>query len=174
VEEDCGEVVSHDIGAEPSIDFTRKIWWDSLLSLYCSSPSSSSRQFITLTASQREATVQNITSDLRFLFRVSNYWFQFFHVPSFFRNYLDSAQREQLQPSLILAALALSTFWQSSETGNGRLGRERALCFRDEAQGTMEASFNAGWIDETLAQAAWVIFSLLCLGFYHAQVTRQN
>lgn len=50
----------------------------------------------------------------------------------------------------------MSTFWQSSEIGYGAEGRERALRFRDEAQAAMDASFNAGWIDETLAQAAWV------------------
>jgi hypothetical protein len=50
----------------------------------------------------------------------------------------------------------MSTFWQSSEVGYGKQGRERALRLRDEAQAAMDASFNAGWIDETLAQAAWV------------------
>ena len=61
-----------------------------------------------------------------------------------------------MQPSLILSLLAISTFFQSSDIGLGRHGRERALRFRDEAQGALEASFNSGWIDETLAQAAWV------------------
>jgi len=50
----------------------------------------------------------------------------------------------------------MSTFWQSWEVGYGKQGRERALRFRDEAQAAMDASFNVGWIDETLAQAAWV------------------
>jgi len=63
-----------------------------------------------------------------------------------------------MQPSLILAMLSVATFWQSSEIGLGRQGRERALRFRDEAQAAMDASFNSGWIDETLAQAAWVSF----------------
>lgn len=45
--------------------------------------------------------------------------------------------------------------------GYGEAGRTRALRFRDEAQASMDASFNAGWIDETLAQTAWVgIFSI--------------
>lgn len=61
-----------------------------------------------------------------------------------------------MQPSLVLALLTMSIFWQSSEVDNGSSGRERALRFRDEAQGALEASVNAGWLDETLAQAAWV------------------
>jgi len=62
-----------------------------------------------------------------------------------------------MQPSLILSLLAVSTFWQSSEIGKGEAGRQKAMRFRDEAQGALEASFNAGWVDDTLAQAAWVL-----------------
>lgn len=142
-----------DIGSEPSLNFSRKIWWDSLLSLYFSPTST---QLQALSVSQRESAARSITSDLRFLFRESNYWFCFFHIPSFFGNFFDPGRRERIQPSLVLALLAMSTFWQSSEVGYGKPGRERALRFRDEAQAAMDASFNAGWIDETLAQAAWV------------------
>jgi len=144
---------SPEIGSEPSLTFARKIWWDSLLSLYLSP---TSKHLQVLSASQRESTAQSITSDLRFLFRASNYWFSFFHIPSFFGNFCDPVKRERIQPSLVLALLAMATFWQSSEVGFGKEGRERALRFRDEAQAAMDASFNAGWIDETLAQAAWV------------------
>lgn len=147
---------SQQITPAPSLNFTRKIWWDSLLSLY-SSPSST--QQLAMTSVQRENIQTKITADIRFLFKCSNYWFSFFHVPTFFAKYFDPSQRERMQPSLVLAMLSLSTFWQSSEasTSLGRAGRERALRFRDEAQSALEASFNAGWIDETLAHAAWVI-----------------
>lgn len=142
-----------DICSEPSLNFSRKIWWDSLLSLYMSHTST---RLHALTVSQRESASQSIATDIRFIFRVSNYWFSFFHIPSFFSNFFDPARRERMQPSLVLAMLAISTFWQSSEIGYGANGRERALRFRDEAQAAMDASFNSGWIDETLAQAAWV------------------
>jgi len=118
------------------------------------SPDSSRIQ--NLTASQRESAAQKIISDVRFLFRTSNYWFSFFNIPSFFGNFLEPTRRERIQPSLVLALLAMATFWQSSEVGLGNAGRQKALRFRDEAQAAMDASFNAGWIDETLAQAAWV------------------
>lgn len=146
---------SFEIASEPSLTFTRKIWWDSLLTLYLS-PNYSHPQFCT--TSQRDAAARTIIADLRFIFRESNYWFSFFHIPSFFGNFFDPARRECVQPSLVLALLAMSIFWQSSEVGLGSPGRERALRFRDEAQSALEASFNAGWIDETLAQAAWVSF----------------
>ncbi|PPQ77466.1 hypothetical protein CVT25_011336 [Psilocybe cyanescens] len=140
--------------SEPSLNFSRKIWWDSLLSLYIS-PTSTRLQ--ALTVSQRMSATQSISADLRFLFRASNYWFSFFHIPSFFGKFCDPIRRERIQPSLVLSLLALATFWQSSEVGYGKEGRERALRFRDEAQSAMDASFNAGWIDETLAQAAWLL-----------------
>ncbi|KAJ7928051.1 hypothetical protein B0H13DRAFT_1969137 [Mycena leptocephala] len=135
------------IVGQPSLDFSRKIWWDSLLSLYLSPNSTRLESF---SASQRNLATQHIAADLRFLFRASNYWFSFLHAPTFFNNFYDPSKRELIQPSLILATLALATFWQSSEI-------ERALKFRDEAQSAMEASLNVGWVDDTLAQAAWIL-----------------
>lgn len=143
-----------EIASEPSLTFTRKIWWDSLLSLYLSPDYPHPQIF---TTSQRDAAARTVSADLRFIFRESNYWFSFFHIPSFYGNFFDPARREWVQPSLVLALLAMSIFWQSSEIGLGSPGRERALRFRDEAQSALEASFNAGWIDETLAQAAWLL-----------------
>ena len=153
-----------EIGTEPSLRFTRKIWWDSLLSLYVSPRS---KHLQVLSASQRDSAAQGIITDIRFLFRASNYWFSFFHIPSFFGKFCDPNKRERIQPSLVLALLAVATFWQSSEIGYGKEGRERALRFRDEAQAAMDASFNAGWIDETLAQAAWVRYQV----FSHASLS---
>ncbi|KAG6897754.1 hypothetical protein C0992_011423 [Termitomyces sp. T32_za158] len=142
------------VSCQPSATFTRQIWWESLLSFYIS-PDPDRRQ--NLTVAERASAAKGITSDIRFLFNTSNYWFSFFHLPTFNSNYFDPLRRERMQPSLILALLAMSTFWQSSEAGLGQFGRERALRFRDEAQGALDASFNAGWIDETLAQAAWLL-----------------
>jgi hypothetical protein len=139
--------------SEPPLSFARDIWWESLLCLYMSPNSARLRS---LSPGQRESAAQGIASDLRFVFRASNYWFSFFHIPTFFGNFFDPSRRKQMQPSLVLALLAMSTFWQSSEVGLGQAGRERALCLREEAQGALEASVNAGWLDETLAQAAWV------------------
>ncbi|KAG6868627.1 hypothetical protein C0993_000217 [Termitomyces sp. T159_Od127] len=144
------------VSSQPSATFTRQIWWESLLSFYIS-PDQNRRQ--NLTMAERVSAAKGITSDIRFLFNTSNYWFSFFHLPTFNSNYFDPVRRERMQPSLILALLAMSTFWQSSEDGLGRLGRERSLRFRDEAQSALDASFNAGWIDETLAQSAWVWLS---------------
>lgn len=61
-----------------------------------------------------------------------------------------------MQPSLVLALLAVAMFFNSSEQGGGERGRARSMRLRAEAQGALEASFNAGWIDDSLAQAAWV------------------
>ncbi|KAF8630832.1 hypothetical protein AX17_005191 [Amanita inopinata Kibby_2008] len=158
LDEDRNEARRHDsataINSGPSLSFTRKVWWDSLLSLYLS-PNSTRLHY--LTHPQRETATRGISSDLRFTFRASNYWFSFFHIPTFFSNFFDPARREVMQPCLVLALLAMATFWQSSEVGMSELGRERALRFRDEAQSALEASLSAGWIDETLAQAAWVL-----------------
>ena len=106
--------------------------------------------------SKRQQAANQITSDLRFFFRSSNYWFSFINVPRFLSVYFDPDGRARMQPSLLPAALAIATFFQSSEAGFGQQGRQKAMRLRDVAQGALEASLNARWIDEDLAQAAWV------------------
>ncbi|KAF8189129.1 hypothetical protein K438DRAFT_1593593 [Mycena galopus ATCC 62051] len=142
------------IVGQPTLDFSRETWWDSLLSLYLSPTST---RLESISSSERSLATQNISADLRFLFRVSSYWFSFLHIPTFFSNFHDPSKRDLVQPSLILSALALGVFFQSSEIGMGQRGRERALRFREEAQSALEASLNAGWVDDTLAQAAWIL-----------------
>ncbi|KAF8442969.1 hypothetical protein L210DRAFT_3534542 [Boletus edulis BED1] len=71
--------------------------------------------------------------------------------------YFDPDRRTRMQPSLLPAALAIATFFQSSEAGFGKQGRRKAMRLRDVAQGALEASLNARWIDEELAQAAWLL-----------------
>ncbi|KAG9315829.1 hypothetical protein JVU11DRAFT_3478 [Chiua virens] len=140
------------IVSEPSLDLARQTWWDSLLSLYSSSSPS-----ISTSLSKRQLSANHITSDLRFLFRSSVYWFSFVNIPHFFSIYFDSERRVRMQPSFLPAALAIATFFQSSEAGFGREGRRKAMLLRDVAQGALEASLNARWIDEELAQAAWLL-----------------
>lgn len=140
------------ITPEPSLDFTRKTWWDSLLAMY----TSSSSYLPSITLAQRQHATNLVTADIRFLLRGSNYWFSFINVPLFFGTYYDSVKRERMQPALLPAALAIATLFQSSEAGYGKEGRDRALRLRDVAQGHLEASLNARWIDDSLAQAAWV------------------
>ncbi|KAI0070393.1 hypothetical protein K474DRAFT_816565 [Panus rudis PR-1116 ss-1] len=143
-----------DIGAEPSLQFARATWWDALLGLYASRGNHSQ---LALSSTVREATAQQIYSDLHFIFRESNFWFSFVNISRFFTRLHDPVQRQTVQPSLILALLALATFMQSSERDGGAKGRAWALRLRDEAQGALEASLSARWIDESLAHAAWVI-----------------
>ncbi|KAG8747602.1 hypothetical protein FRC10_000144 [Ceratobasidium sp. 414] len=72
-------------------------------------------------------------------------------------NYNHRDRRENIQPSLILAALAYSTFTQSSEIEKGSTGRARAMELRNYAQSALEASLNSQRLDPTLAQAAWLL-----------------
>jgi len=141
----------------PSLSFTRQTWWDSLLTLYATSAGDSLEPTsLTLTHTQREAASNHILYDIKFLFRVTPYLFCFFNVPRFFSLFSDRTRRLELQPSYILAMLAVATFLQSSENGLGAEGRNKALRLRDEAQSALDASMNAGRLDHDLAKAAWV------------------
>lgn len=90
-------------------------------------------------------------------FNNSIHWLSFLNERHFFRTLLDPSEREKMQPSLVLSALALATLLQSSELGLGRRGRERALWLRDTAQSFLEAAWNVAIVDPALAQAAMVI-----------------
>ena len=145
----------------PSLSFTRQTWWDSLLTLYATPAGDSFEPTsLTLTHTQREAASNHILYDIKFLFRVTPYLFCFFNVPRFFSLFSDHARRLDLQPSYIWAMLAVATFLQSSETGLGAEGRNKALRLRDEAQSALDASLNAGRLDHDLAKAAWVCLLL--------------
>ena len=66
-----------------------------------------------------------------------------------------------MQPSLVFAGLALATLMKSSAVELSTVGRTRAAWLRDQAQASLEASWNAQWIDITLAKAALVRARLL-------------
>lgn len=148
------------IGAEPSMRFTRDTWWDNLLGLYAAHQPQLATGGV-MTPGLRDTVSSQVTSDLRFLFSASNYWFAFINVPRFFSRLLDPSQRTHLQPSLILAALAVANCIRSSEQENGAVGRAWALRLRDRAQSALDASLNARWVDESLVQASWVRLSIL-------------
>ncbi|KAH0832014.1 hypothetical protein J3R83DRAFT_12919 [Lanmaoa asiatica] len=124
---------SINITSEPSLDFTRQTWWDFLLTMYYSSAPS-----LSLSMSKRQQAANEITSDLRFLFRSSSYWFSFINVPRFLSIYFDPERRGRMQPSFLPAALGRRHFYS---------------VLRRPAS----ASLNARWIDEDLAQAAWLL-----------------
>ncbi|KAG8774686.1 hypothetical protein FRC12_001872 [Ceratobasidium sp. 428] len=128
--------------SEPSVEFARKTWWDNLLEMYAPTKTEAAHQ---------------ITLDLKYLFKSTNYWLSFLNVNLFMTNYNHRERRENIQPSLVLAALAYSTFTQSSEIEKGSAGRARAMELRNYAQSALEASLNSQRLDPTLAQAAWLL-----------------
>ncbi|KAL4250671.1 hypothetical protein ABKN59_005386 [Abortiporus biennis] len=146
-----------EIGAEPSLQFARDTWWDALLTLYATKSDPRQLRSNVLTPSIRETSSQQILTDLRFLFRSSNFWFSFFNISRFFTRLLDPTQRNTIQPSLVLSALAVANFIQSSEQENGAKGRAWAMRLRDEAEGALQASLSTRWVDETLVHSSWLI-----------------
>ena len=146
------------IARDPGLQFTRETWWDALLFLYASEGGAAPPYGVSLTLPPgvRETTTLRITADLRFIFRASPHWLHFINLPRFFGSLLDPHARHNIQPGLILGALALSTFFRSHDGELGARGRERAMALRDRAQSAVEASLNSRWLDHGLVQAAWV------------------
>ncbi|OCH89059.1 hypothetical protein OBBRIDRAFT_733272 [Obba rivulosa] len=126
----------------PSVEYSRRSWWDHLLCTY---------------SSTREQSLRDIIDDLTFLFTTSSYWLFFINVPVFIRDLQDTHQRAQIQPSLIMSALAMANLMRSSELELGAAGRRRALEFRDAAQASLEDACNNQSVDYTLAEAALIL-----------------
>lgn len=145
-----------EIGAEPSLQFSRDTWWDALIYLYSSHSDPRQPRDTLISPAMRGASSQQIMNDIQFLFRASNFWFSFFNISRFFSRLSNPTNRRGLQPSLVLAGLAVANFIRSSEQENGAKGRAWAMRLRDEAQGALEASLNTRWLDETLVQSSWV------------------
>ncbi|KAI0754986.1 hypothetical protein C8Q80DRAFT_1142298 [Daedaleopsis nitida] len=161
------------IAPDPGLQFTRETWWDALLVLYASDDGRNGRAPFSMTLAMppglRENTTQSITADLRSIFRASPHWMNFINLPRFFSSLLDTRARHSIQPSLILGALALATFFRSHENELGERGRERALMLRDQAQAALEGSLNSRWIDHSLVQAAWLLaFFEICAHPLHS------
>ncbi|CDO69275.1 hypothetical protein BN946_scf185042.g177 [Trametes cinnabarina] len=146
-----------DIPARPSLQFTKETWWDALLSFYASGGNAEPVDALSLTAEQRSATMRSIVTDVRALFQSSLYWVSFINIPRFFNSILDPKLRGSMQPSLLLAALALGTLALSSEAENGAPGRARALKLIDLADSAVQASLASGWVDLGLVQASWLM-----------------
>ncbi|KAI1789410.1 hypothetical protein LXA43DRAFT_1075379 [Ganoderma leucocontextum] len=145
----------HVIPARPSLEFTRDIWWDALLTFY--STDLGTTDAISLSAEQRSETVIQVVSDLQALFHSSLYWVSFIHLPRFFNRLLNPTSRASMQPSLIMSALAIGLFSQSSEAERGAAGRIKALKLVELAHGSLQGSMASGWVDVELIQAAWLM-----------------
>ncbi|OSD02482.1 hypothetical protein PYCCODRAFT_1435473 [Trametes coccinea BRFM310] len=148
---------SQSIPPRPSLQFTRDTWWDALLTFYSCESDMQALSPITLSAEQRSGAMVKIVSDLRSFFFSSFYWLSFINIPRFFDDVFDTTRRAQLQPSLLLSALAVGTLAQSSDADNGAPGRARALRLLELADGALQASLAAGWVDIGLVKAAWLI-----------------
>ena len=146
---------SNDITPDPSVQFSRKTWWDHLLHLYAVCTPASYHP-LSLGKIQRDASSVQIIEDVRFVFKSSSYWFSFLNVPRFYNTFMDPTFRSHMQPSLLLSLLAVSTFLQSTTRPCPEENRQKALMLRDEAQAALEASLYARAINGELAQAAWV------------------
>ncbi|KAI0305926.1 hypothetical protein B0F90DRAFT_1694580 [Multifurca ochricompacta] len=161
-----GEQEPSNITPDPSVQFNRKIWWDHLLHMYAVSISASYGS-LPLGQVQRDASVNQVIKDVRFIFRSSSYWFSFLNVPRFYNNLMDPTRRSRMQPSLLLSLLAVSTFLQSSERKHPEEGRRMAIFLRDEAQGALEASLNL-----TITLVSKILSFFEVCAHPHHQVTR--
>ncbi|KAG8884786.1 hypothetical protein FRB97_003307 [Tulasnella sp. 331] len=146
------------IGQEPSLHLSRDTWWDYLLHTYnIHRPGS--------VLLDRYQAALEVSQDVRAFFRIATLWLHFVNVPLFFDRFFHTEHRAALQPALVLSIVAYTKLLQSNQDTmvdqrsldeRNRAWKESVM-LRDLAQGSFEASYNAGWIDIPLAQAAYIL-----------------
>ncbi|KAG8996579.1 hypothetical protein FRB94_014288 [Tulasnella sp. JGI-2019a] len=167
---------------EPSLHFSCETWWDTVLYIYGTDQTSlsDSLQPLSWHGSRHNAAVE-ICNDVYSFFNIASNWLSFINVPIFFGQFHHAESRAKMQPSLVLGILAYFKFLQTSQEarlsgdGNGnvmfdeteRMWKKSAM-LRELAQSAFDASYNAGWIDTPLAQAAWI------LGLYEFSAHRDS
>ncbi|KAG8852253.1 hypothetical protein FRB96_008899 [Tulasnella sp. 330] len=149
---------STDISQAPTLHFSRATWWDCLLGTYSRWPDSPHD------ITPRHDVTTEISRDVYLFFQAAPVWFSFLHVPLFFDNFCHPERRADIQPALVLSILAYTKLVQSNhdvKDDQSLEERERSwrqsVVLRDLAQASFEASYNAGWLDLPLAQAACIL-----------------
>ncbi|KAI0633498.1 hypothetical protein C8Q77DRAFT_1157703 [Trametes polyzona] len=124
-------------------DYGSTLWWNELLDLY--NPAS------------REQSLEDIISDIEYLFTTSSYWLSFINLNILVRDLNDPILRGRMQP-FIMSCLAMAMLMKSSELECGSRGRALALTFRDRAQASLaSACRNQEDLDYTHAEAALML-----------------
>ncbi|KAG9027376.1 hypothetical protein FRB95_007808 [Tulasnella sp. JGI-2019a] len=148
-----------EITHSPTLHFSRATWWDYLTDTYTlRSTNASVPPYIS-----RHDVVQEISRDVCGFFKSSPVWLAFINVPLFFDMFHHTELRSTIQPSLVFSILAHSKLLQSERDTKRKDPGERerlwrqSVALRDLAQASFDASYNAGWIDLPLAQAAWIL-----------------
>ncbi|KAJ8501742.1 hypothetical protein ONZ45_g12033 [Pleurotus djamor] len=124
------------VPSSPTVEYGQKVWWENFMRSY---------------------PLQDIADDLSYLFKDTGHWLSFLNLDFFTASLFNPEDRLNIQPSFILAGLALATLMKSSELEHGAQGRSRALWLRDAAQTALDAAWSSEWVDAQLAEAAFML-----------------
>ncbi|KAF4567153.1 hypothetical protein EYR40_006147 [Pleurotus pulmonarius] len=122
--------------SSPTVEYDQRVWWETFTRTY---------------------SLQEISDDLTYLFKDTGHWLSFLNLDFFTSSLFNPEDRLHIQPSFILAGLALAVLMKSSELEGGSNGRGRALWFRNAAQEALNKAWRSEWIDAQLAEAAFML-----------------
>ncbi|KAH9858993.1 hypothetical protein C2E23DRAFT_717806 [Lenzites betulinus] len=132
-------IMDYPVSDNSALNYGPTTWWDELLDQY--NPNS------------REQSLNDIRSDIEFLFTTSSYWLSFINLRTFLRDLGDPDRRSYMQP-LIMSTLAMAMLMKSSDLECGLPGRDIALSLHARAQACLESACRSQTFDYTLAEAA--------------------
>ncbi|KAF7331236.1 Zn(2)-C6 fungal-type domain-containing protein [Mycena kentingensis (nom. inval.)] len=120
-----------------SVSADQKAWWAGFLAEYA---------------------LNNVISDLTFLFGDTGHLLSFLNLSALLQVLWSAEDRVRLPPAFVLAGLALAELMRSSEGERGAAGRARAAQWRQSAQTRLEFAISEGGsVDYRLAEAALIL-----------------
>ncbi|KAL0569731.1 hypothetical protein V5O48_012229 [Marasmius crinis-equi] len=103
-------------------------------------------------------SLHDLETHTRYLFSDTSHNLEFLNVGCFVQNLYSPERRHTIQPSLMLAILAMATLMKSSNIEHGEKGRRDALHLRDAAHQALQATMaSSEWVDAAVAEAALIL-----------------
>ncbi|KAJ4491023.1 hypothetical protein J3R30DRAFT_3277042 [Lentinula aciculospora] len=128
--------------SSPTMESAQHDWWT---------------RFLTTHSSDQKTRIEDIAGNAEYLFSDTGHWISFLNLDYFVETLWHAENRYTIRPPLILSILAMATLMKSSQAEYGIKGREQALMYRDSARSALDSSWNSGWVDPMLAEAALIL-----------------
>ncbi|KAJ3848015.1 hypothetical protein EV368DRAFT_50103 [Lentinula lateritia] len=138
--------------SSPTVESAQHDWWARFLTTHSIGDIAADAEYLWV------YHVQDIFIDINvYSFSDTGHWLSFLNLDYFLQTLYHPEDRLAIRPPLILSILAMATLMKSSQAEFGIKGRERALMYRESARAALESSWNSGWLDPMLAEAALIL-----------------
>ncbi|KAF9552718.1 hypothetical protein CPC08DRAFT_714372 [Agrocybe pediades] len=124
------------IPTSPTIETNQKLWWSRILHAH---------------------NLNDITAELTFLVNNTGHLLSFINLNFLIKQLFRDDLRLRIQPSFILAALAMAKLMKSSCVEGGAQGLRDSMVLAEDAHKAFSEALAFNWVDATLVEAALIL-----------------